>query len=183
MARHRQQPTPLLPDDRGVYILWLELVRPELLQVGRLGRLSLLPGVYAYCGSAQRRLTARVARHHRAFKRFRWHIDYLRVRCRHIGTMVFPMDKEGECLLAEALTKHASMHRPFKGFGASDCLCFGHLAYARFMGEAQWDAVRENLLVPLTGREIPGGPYRKWIGASGKRLPRRTSAREPELAE
>ncbi len=156
MAEHQRPPALLLPGDSGVYILWLRLARLEVVRVGRFGRFALYPGVYAYCGSAQRHLAARLARHHRAFKRFRWHVDYLRARCRHIGTMVFPLEKAGECWLAQGLVKHAQMQRPVEKFGASDCRCAGHLAYAVSMQECQWEAVRKHLVTPLDGRELIG---------------------------
>jgi len=71
-----------LPAAPGTYCLWLQLETPLRIPVGRIGELSLPPGLYAYAGSAlgPGGLQARAGRHLRAEKPLRWHIDWLTVR-------------------------------------------------------------------------------------------------------
>jgi len=41
-----------LPDERGTYILIASVLQMKRLKIGRLGTYDLLPGFYAYVGSA-----------------------------------------------------------------------------------------------------------------------------------
>lgn len=113
----------------GVYRLTIRLHRPIRLRVGRLGRFDLPAGVYVYCGSAQRNLPARVARHCRKRKPKRWHIDYL--TCHRAAEVVKvetrPGARAGECeWTAETIRNGGEAVIP--GFGSSDCRrCAAHL--------------------------------------------------------
>ena len=66
----------------GTYVLVLRAARTLRLQIGRLGRLHLLPGNYAYVGSAfgPGGLRARLAHHGQVSSNPHWHIDYLRAQ-------------------------------------------------------------------------------------------------------
>jgi sugar fermentation stimulation protein A len=115
--------------DTGCYVAVFRLGRAARIQVGRLGRFRFEPGFYFYAGSAQRYLSARLARHARRRKPLRWHIDYLSARATMIGAVVAPGPKARECGLAAEL---GELFEPIAGeFGASDCGCGGHLFYAR----------------------------------------------------
>ncbi len=113
--------------DAGLYIALFRLPRRRTLRIGRLGRFRFPAGYYAYVGSAQKNLQARVARHARQQKPLRWHIDYLSTHAPMVGALLLPVTKSAECRLAAALARHYP--RPIAGFGASDCTCGGHLFY------------------------------------------------------
>jgi len=111
--------------DGGVYIAVFLLARGRRIRVGSLGRFEFPAGVYFYVGSAQRNLSARLARHGRRTKTLRWHIDYLSTKCRMLGAIVLPGGRSRECEIAAELA--ARYARPVARFGASDCRCGGHL--------------------------------------------------------
>jgi sugar fermentation stimulation protein A len=113
----------------GTYIAVFALSRRRRIQVGRLGFFRFERGLYLYVGSAQRNLSARLARHARRAKPLRWHIDYLSTKAAMIGAMIVPGPLERECELARELGGMYELVMP--GFGASDCGCGGHLFYAR----------------------------------------------------
>jgi Uri superfamily endonuclease len=94
--------------------------------VGRLGRLHLAKGMYAYVGSAQNSLETRIRRHFKKEKRKFWHIDYLldSPETRIVKTYVSETQREQECTTAKKLSK---MGNPVAGFGSSDCKCKSHL--------------------------------------------------------
>lgn len=112
----------------GVYAVWLYLPTAQNLTIGKLGTFWFEQGVYAYCGSAQRGLTQRIARHERLNKKLHWHIDYLRLYCDYLGAItIAEQSKAGECWLASELLKIPGSYFPIAGFGSSDCRCGAHL--------------------------------------------------------
>jgi Uri superfamily endonuclease len=108
------------------YQLLIELPRPVTVTVGRLGRFRFEAGRYLYTGSARRNFEARIARHLRAEKTLRWHIDYLLAAPGARVTEVRRSTRE-ECALNQA----GSGTIAITGFGASDCraACGSHLKY------------------------------------------------------
>jgi Uri superfamily endonuclease len=113
----------------GVYRLTIRLRRRVRLTVGRLGRVDLPAGRYVYCGSAQRNLPARVARHRLRRKPRRWHVDYLTTHpaAEVVAVEARPGPKAQECAWV-AQTLDAGGRVAVVGFGASDCRrCRGHL--------------------------------------------------------
>lgn len=125
----------------GVYVLWLDLPTPQKLTIGKLGTFIFEQGIYAYCGSAQRGLKQRIARHARQDKKCHWHIDYLRMYSRYLGAItILEQPKSGECWLVRELLKIPGSYLPVAGFGSSDCTCGSHLvrvslAYPRPAGD------------------------------------------------
>ncbi|MDK1031890.1 MAG: GIY-YIG nuclease family protein [Planctomycetia bacterium] len=118
--------------DGGVYIAVFHLASGADISVGRLGRFHFEEGFYLYTGSAQRGLSARLARHGKRRKPSHWHIDYLSKKATMVGAITLGGAKQGECRLAAALARRFT--RPVAGFGASDCRCGGHLFFARNWG-------------------------------------------------
>ncbi len=119
--------TPLMAN--GTYLLQLHAPDPAQITVGRLGVMEVLPGYYAYLGSAfgPGGLNARIGRHLRRDKKLHWHIDYLRA----VTTQVFAYYEESsrkECLFANELVEAGGRILQF-GFGSSDCSCNSHLVY------------------------------------------------------
>lgn len=118
-----------LPAAPGTYCLWLQLETPLRIPVGRIGELSLPPGLYAYAGSAlgPGGLRARAGRHLRAEKPLRWHIDWLTVRI-PVAAIWYQTGRERlECAWAQAILQAPGASIPLRGFGASDCACPAHL--------------------------------------------------------
>ncbi|WP_435195240.1 GIY-YIG nuclease family protein [Natronomonas sp. EA1] len=115
----------------GTYTLLLELPVETSIAVGALGDHDLSAGYYAYTGSAfGAGGFSRVDRHYELAAGERdtrhWHVDYLvgHPEARLVGD-VRTIDADIECAVARALPDG-----PVAGFGASDCDCESHLAYA-----------------------------------------------------
>jgi len=113
---------------RGVYVVWFWLPEERWLPVPPPRGLPLPAGLYAYTGSAQRALPARLRRHLAGGRTRHWHVDFLRAEAEAIGADVWPgAPREGECELACRLAGSSpAAFRPAR-FGASDCACPGHL--------------------------------------------------------
>jgi Uri superfamily endonuclease len=108
------------------YQLQIELTRPVRCRVGRLGEFDFPAGRYSYTGSARRGLEARIARHLRAEKTLRWHIDYL-LGAPGVQVTGVVRSSRPECGLNQATGGVVIA----AGFGASDCSagCGAHLKH------------------------------------------------------
>ena len=131
----RVEPSETDPPGASLYVVAAHVPRRETLEVGALGTVCLERGWYAYVGSARRGRCARVARHRRTDKPLHWHADYLFGR--HAASLAWifdfaPPKQSGpaECLLAGALLGcEPRARRGPPRFGASDCVCAGHLLW------------------------------------------------------
>jgi len=127
-ARALEIPWPLVEreaQDRGSYLLLLELGETEEIETGGLGRVRYPRGFYVYVGSAMANLTARIERHRRRRKRFHWHVDHLRDRATFVDALPIRAADRLECELAAAVRELAGWS--VAGFGSSDCDCASHL--------------------------------------------------------
>ncbi len=119
----------------GTYVIWFFAPHPgRRVRVGQLGEFACERGWYAYVGSAlgPGGLAARVARHLRASKRRRWHVDYLQPAMRPRAVWFRSGHRRLECPWARALGAHPWARSPLSNFGASDCGCPTHLfAFSR----------------------------------------------------
>ncbi len=114
--------------DETSYQLLIDVLRPVRCGIGALGEFDFPAGRYVYTGSAKRGIDARIARHLRAGKTLRWHIDYLlAARDVHIAGVV--RSRRGEC----ALNRSSRGRVLVAGFGASDCRA-GCRAHLKFQG-------------------------------------------------
>jgi sugar fermentation stimulation protein A len=111
--------------DRGSYLLVLEIARSRSVDVGALGKILFQKGYYVYTGSARVNLTKRIERHLRRRKQFHWHIDYLRDRAESCKALPVRSSSDLEHDMAIALGKLADWTVP--RFGSSDCRCPTHL--------------------------------------------------------
>ena len=118
----------LIDLDSGIYIAVFYMPRTKTIQIGRLGKFYFRRGIYFYVGSAQRNLPARLERHGRKKKLLHWHIDYLSAKTKMLGAIMIPGRRKRECEIARELTELFELVVP--RFGASDCMCAGHLFYA-----------------------------------------------------
>lgn len=121
----------------GTYTLVLSLPEPATIEVGALGVHAFDDGWYAYTGSALGTGGfARVDRHRalasgeRAVRH--WHVDYL--LCHPASTIESVVETPGEdveCDVATQIGEPAPIDgEPIPRFGASDCDCRSHLAFA-----------------------------------------------------
>lgn len=144
--------------DFGIYVLIIRLDENAVLKIGSLGRLHLKRGHYAYVGSAQRGLKARIRRHLSSNKRMRWHIDYLLSPATIEDIIVAPMEGHVE----EDLSVYLSIHFKFiPGFGSSDSRAPSHL----FTGDV--DLLRQMTLEFLTRKD----QYRHAVFIRGRQVP------------
>lgn len=113
----------------GVYAIVLKAPSNLSLNIGSLGAVSLIEGLYIYIGSAlKKRLRQRIARHLSSFKKLRWHIDYLLTHnnVKMEGVIASETYEKFECKLVVKLYNKGFI--PFiNGFGSSDCKCISHL--------------------------------------------------------
>lgn len=114
--------------DRGGYMLVLRMARDTAVDVGGLGHSLFRAGYYLYVGSAAKNLTARVNRHLRRQKTFRWHIDYLRDAADECIAVPVRSSAPVEHSLAAALNE--AFDAGPSGFGASDSPLGTHLFYS-----------------------------------------------------
>ncbi len=120
-------PVTAVENDCGVYLLLLELKTEHTITVGSLGTLVFRPGWYVYVGSGKKNLSKRIARHLRAKKEMRWHIDYLAAAAGKKKAYPIYTLRDLECPLAADIAAAADDSVP--GFGSSDCRCKSHLFY------------------------------------------------------
>jgi Uri superfamily endonuclease len=114
------------------YQLVIEVRSPVRCRVGRLGEVEFAAGTYVYTGSARRNFEARLARHARASKTLRWHIDYL-LAVPGVRIVKIVRSRREECRLNQSVKATV----PVSGFGASDCTarCGAHLKYLGSLGD------------------------------------------------
>ena len=123
--------TTAFPAEPGTYLLVLACQASVTLSVGSLGQVVLSPGRYAYIGSAHGPggLRGRLARHVRASKPLRWHVDYLTAAVPVVHIYYRALPAPLECRWAQALARLPGASTPAPGFGSSDCRngCAAHL--------------------------------------------------------
>ena len=68
-----------LPESKGTYVLIASVAQMKRLEIGRLGVYDIVPGFFAYVGSAfgAGGLSARIGHHLESTASPHWHIDYL----------------------------------------------------------------------------------------------------------
>jgi len=118
---------------KGAYIFYLDVTKPQMLEVGSLGTISLPAGRYIYVGSACRGIASRLARHHRLADRktgqIHWHIDHLLIQ-QHVQWAGETVREDGiECEISAKVASLKGVTAPVPGFGSSDCRagCRAHL--------------------------------------------------------
>lgn len=112
-------------DKRTLYLILFRCDREAMVKVGALGEVTISPGYYVYAGSAKKNLTARLKRHRKRDKLFRWHIDYLRPHLVWAGSFHLA-EHEGECALVKTFCSVTGATAVQKGLGSSDCRCEAH---------------------------------------------------------
>ena len=116
-------------ENKGSYVLVLQMREPCLMKAGKLPEREYPPGIYFYIGRAKRHLGGRLARHLRTEKKLFWHIDYLLQKA-HIKEIWCRSGYFNECQLTSDIIEMCGEYSsPIPGFGASDCHCSSHLIH------------------------------------------------------
>ena len=111
-----------LPEDKGTYILLVSLNQAKRLEIGRLGAFDLVPGFYAYVGSAHGAggLRARIQHHLESTAEPHWHMDYLLRWAVPVEVWYAIADRKLEQDWAEFLEQSPMFRAPIPRFGSSD---------------------------------------------------------------
>jgi len=111
-----------LPDEKGTYVLIASAPRMKRIEVGRLGEFDIVPGFYAYVGSAfgAGGLRARIGHHLESSASPHWHIDYLLQVAEPLEVWFTTADQKIEHHWADLLEKAPHFRVPIPRFGSSD---------------------------------------------------------------
>ena len=111
----------------GIYVLIFHLPNDMKVSVGRLGEIDFQNGWYAYVGSGNSGVEARIRRHLRTHDRPHWHLDYLMHLGKPTMAIIGHTEESLECPLVHHLE---ALFQVVPRFGSSDCRCSGHLFYS-----------------------------------------------------
>jgi Uri superfamily endonuclease len=111
-----------LPESKGTYVLIAFVARMRRLEIGSLGALDIVPGYYAYVGSAfgAGGLRARIGHHLESTADPHWHIDYLLAVAEPVEVWFARSDQKLEHHWADMLEKAPRFRVPIRRFGSSD---------------------------------------------------------------
>jgi Uri superfamily endonuclease len=145
-----------LPADKGTYILIARVLRMKRLGIGSLGEFDIIPGFYAYVGSAfgSGGLRARIGHHLESTKELRWHIDYLLMAATPIEIWYTTADRKLEHRWAELLEDTPGFRVPILRFGSSDYhrSRSSHLFYYKRRPSFRW--FRQQVMERFEGVEL-----------------------------
>ncbi len=111
-----------LPDHKGTYVLISSVPQMKRIEVGQLGEFDLVPGFYAYVGSAfgAGGLCARIGHHLESTASPHWHIDYLLQVAEPVEVWYATAARKLEHHWADFLAKAPQFRIPIPRFGSSD---------------------------------------------------------------
>ena len=111
-----------LPEAKGTYVLVAFVAQMKRLEIGRLDAYDIVPGYYAYVGSAfgAGGLRARIGHHLESTATPHWHIDYLLGVAEPVEVWYTRADQKLEHHWAELLEKALRFRVPICRFGSSD---------------------------------------------------------------
>ena len=131
-----------LPEDKGTYVLIASVAQMKRLEIGSLGRFDIIPGFYAYVGSAfgTGGLRARIGHHLGSTAAPHWHIDYLLGIAEPIEAWFSTASQELERHWAGLLEKAPNSRIPIAKFGSSDYhrSRSSHLFYTKRRPSFRW---------------------------------------------
>lgn len=111
-----------LPDEKGTYVLIASVPQMKRVEVGQLGQFDIVPGFYAYVGSALGAggLGARVGHHLESAAAPHWHIDYLLQVAQPVEVWYTVAEQKLEHHWADLLERAPQFRVPIPRFGSSD---------------------------------------------------------------
>ncbi len=111
-----------LPETKGTYVLISFVAQMKRLEIGRLGDYDIVPGFYAYVGSAfgAGGLRARIGHHLESTATPHWHIDYLLGVAEPVEVWYTRANQKLEHHWADLLEKTRHFRVPIRRFGSSD---------------------------------------------------------------
>jgi Uri superfamily endonuclease len=111
-----------LPESKGTYVLIASVAQMKRLEIGRLGVYDIVPGFFAYVGSAfgAGGLSARIGHHLESTASPHWHIDYLLRVAEPVEVWYTTAIRKFEHHWAELLEKAPHFRVPIPRFGSSD---------------------------------------------------------------
>ena len=111
-----------LPDEKGTHILIASVPQMERLEIGQLGEFDIVPGFYAYVGSAfgAGGLCGRIGHHLESAAAPHWHLDYLLQVAEPVEVWYTTADQRLEHHWADLLEKAPQFRIPIPRFGSSD---------------------------------------------------------------
>ena len=131
-----------LSEAKGTYVLIASVAQMKRLEVGRLGTFDIVPGFYAYVGSAfgAGGLRARIGHHLESTAAPHWHIDYLLGIAEPIEVWFSTASQKLERHWADVLEKAPNFRIPIARCGSSDYhrSRSSHLFYARRRPSFRW---------------------------------------------
>ncbi len=131
-----------LPEAKGTYVLICAVAQMKRLEIGRLGDFDIVPGFYAYVGSALGAggLRARIGHHLESTANPHWHIDYLLRAAEPVEVWYTATTQRIGHHLAGLLEKGPNFRVPIPRFGSSDYhrTRLSHLFYSKRRPAFQW---------------------------------------------
>jgi Uri superfamily endonuclease len=131
-----------LPEEQGTYILIAQVSQMKRLRIGSLGEFDIVPGFYAYVGSAfgSGGLCARLGHHLESTAEPHWHIDYLLQVATPVEVWFTMAHRKLEHPWAEMLEDAPGFRVPIPRFGSSDYhrSRSSHLFYSKRRPSFRW---------------------------------------------
>ncbi len=144
-----------LSEAKGTYVLIALVAQMKRLEIGRLGAYDIVPGFYAYVGSAfgPGGLRARIGHHLESTAAPHWHIDYLLGVAEPVEVWYATANQKLEHHWAELLEKAPQFRVPISRFGSSDYhrSRASHLFFSKRAPSFEW--FRKKVLEDLEGVE------------------------------
>ena len=156
-----------LPDETGTYILIVQVSQMKRLGIGSLGEFDIIPGFYAYVGSAfgSGGLRARIGHHLESTAEPNWHIDYLLQVATPVEVWLTMAGRKLEHRLAELLEDAPGFRVPILRFGSSDYhrSRSSHLFYSKRRPSFRWfqQQVMESFEGVEVAQQITSPPIQK----------------------
>lgn len=142
-----------LPNEKGTYVLIVSVSQVKRIDIGQLGRFDIVPGSYAYVGSAfgAGGLAARIGHHLESTAAPHWHIDYLLQIAQPVEIWYTMVHQKLEHHWAELLAQTPQFRIPIARFGSSDYhrSRSSHLFYSKRRPAFGW--FRQRLLEEFEG--------------------------------
>ena len=129
-----------LPEAKGTYVLINHAREMKRLEIGSLGACAVVPGFYAYVGSAfaSGGLRARIGHHLESTAEPHWHIDYLLKVAAPVEAWLTTSSRRLEHHWADLL--ETKFRVPISRFGSSDYhrSRASHLFYSKLQPSFRW---------------------------------------------